>query len=135
MALTLFAVRRKDLAFRRVFWLFVIFILACASTHFMSIWTIWHPDYGAEGAIKAITAVVSILTAIQLWPLLPQALALPSPAALRDANEQLRQQVRPRRCGVRQSSASAPKRCCVTLRRWRPSASSPAASPTISTTC
>ncbi len=96
LALTVFAVRRRDLAFRRVLWLFVIFILACASTHFMSIWTIWHPDYGAEGMVKAVTAVVSILTAIQLWPLLPRALALPSPTALRDANEQLRQQVRQR---------------------------------------
>jgi signal transduction histidine kinase len=96
LALTVFVIRRKDLAFRGVFWLFVIFILACASTHFMSIWTIWHPDYGAEGMVKAVTAVASILTAIQLWPLLPRALALPSPAALRDANEQLRQQIRQR---------------------------------------
>ncbi len=96
LALLVFALRRADLAFRRVFLLFGAFILACAATHFMSIWTIWHPDYAAEGVVKAACAVVSIVTALMLWPLLPQALALPSPRALREANDQLRVEVRQR---------------------------------------
>ena len=96
IVLAVFAVRRTDLAFRRVFWLFGVFILACGTTHFMAVWTLWHPDYGAEGAVKAITAAASLLTAAQLWPLLPRALALPSPAALRQANEALVVQMRER---------------------------------------
>ncbi len=100
LALAMFLVRRGDLAFRGVFWLFVAFILACGTTHFMSIWTLWHPDYEAEGLVKAATAVISVLAAAQLWPLLPQALALPSPEALRAANEALRQQIRERDAAV-----------------------------------
>ena len=55
----------------------------------MSIWTLWVPDYGLVGLIKAFTAVVSIATATALWPLLPKALALPSPNQLRTANKAL----------------------------------------------
>ena len=72
-----------------MFWCFAAFILACGTTHFMSIWTLWVPDYGLEALIKAFTAIISIVTAAALWPLLPKALALPSPAELRRANEAL----------------------------------------------
>ena len=52
--------------------------------------------YGAEALLKAVTAAASIATAIALWPLLPKALALPSPAQLRLANEGLEQRIRKR---------------------------------------
>ena len=100
LALAVFVTRRADLAFRGVFWLFVLFILACGSTHFFSIWTLWHPDYAAEGVVKAITAITSLLTAVQLWHLLPRALALPSPAALRGTNALLQEQIREREAAV-----------------------------------
>src|SRR6266436_4780174 len=86
LALGYFAWRRKDLAFGWVFALFAVFILACGTTHWFEVWTLWHPDYATQGLIKAATAAVSVGTALLLWPLLPQALALPSPAALRQAN-------------------------------------------------
>ena len=44
------------------------------------IWTIWHPVYGLQGAIKLITAAASVATAIAVWGLMPRALALPSPS-------------------------------------------------------
>lgn len=91
-----FISQRPDVGFHWVFWAFAIFILACGTTHFMSIWTLWVPDYGLEALIKAVTAIASIATAIALWPLLPQALAVPSPAQLRAANEVLEQRVRER---------------------------------------
>jgi signal transduction histidine kinase len=100
LTLAWFVLRRKDMAFRGAFWLFVLFIIACGTTHFLSIWTLWHPDYGVEGMVKAITAIVSVLTAMQLWSLLPKALTLPSPAALREANQLLEQQVRERDVAV-----------------------------------
>jgi signal transduction histidine kinase len=95
-----FLLRRPDLAFRWILWLFVLFILACGSTHFMAIWTIWHPDYGAEGVVKAVAAVASVLTAVELFPLVPKALALPTPSALQIMNDLLRQQIAERDAAV-----------------------------------
>jgi PAS domain S-box-containing protein len=89
LALLSFVLRRKDLEIRWPIYLFIAFILACGATHLFSIITLWAPVYGIEGLVKAITAVLSVITAIALWPLLPLALALPSPTALRTANEQL----------------------------------------------
>ena len=96
VALAYFASRRPDVAFTWVFWAFAAFILACGTTHFFSIWTLWFPDYGTEALIKGITAVVSVATAIALWPLLPQAMALPSPAQLRETNAILERRVEER---------------------------------------
>lgn len=89
VALAVLVSRRRDIAFGWMGWCFAFFILACGTTHFMSIWTLWVPDYGLEALIKAFTAAVSIATAVALWPLLPKILALPSPAQLRHANEAL----------------------------------------------
>ncbi len=75
--------RRNDLAFSWMFLLFGTFILACGATHVLGIWTLWHPMYRLEGVIKALTAVASVPTAFLLFRLLPQAIALPSPAQLR----------------------------------------------------
>ena len=90
VALGYFLIRRRDVAFGWVAWLFAAFITACGVTHFLSIWVLWNPDYGPEALVKAITAAVSVATAIALWPLLPRAIALPSPAMLRRANDDLR---------------------------------------------
>jgi PAS domain S-box-containing protein len=90
IALAIFARRRSDLVFRPIFWLFAAFILLCGTTHFLDVLTLWVPAYGIEGLVKAVTALASIVTAIALWYLLPQALALPSAAQLREANMALR---------------------------------------------
>jgi hypothetical protein len=76
VALAYFVSKRPDVAFTWVFWAFAAFILACGTTHFFSISTLWFPDYGAEALIKATTAAASVATAVALWPLLPQAMAL-----------------------------------------------------------
>jgi hypothetical protein len=34
---------------------FAVFILACATTHLMEIWNIWHADYWLAGSLRAIT--------------------------------------------------------------------------------
>ena len=81
--------RRTDMPFPAVFWLFGAFILLCGTTHVLSIWVLWHPDYYVEGFIKALTAIASIGTFFSLIPLVPQALALPSPAQLNEANAKL----------------------------------------------
>lgn len=95
-ALVFFVLRRRDLAFPGVFLLFGVFILACGTTHLMGIWTLWHPDYWLDGAIKAATAVASLLSAVVVWRVMPLALALPSPAQLEQANRALSGQVEER---------------------------------------
>jgi len=89
-ALWYFVHKRTDLVYRWVFVLFGVFILLCGTTHLMSIWTIWHPDYWLDGLIKLATALVSILTALLVWPLIPKLLRLPSPQALQTSETYLR---------------------------------------------
>jgi signal transduction histidine kinase len=90
VALIVFVTRRPDLRFKWAAWLFAGFIVACGTTHFFSIWTLWNPDYGPEALVKLVTAAVSVATAVALWPLLPRLLALPSPTQLQLVNDDLR---------------------------------------------
>lgn len=89
-ALFYFVKKRTDLAYRWVFVLFAVFICLCGTTHLISIWTIWHPDYWLDGMIKLATALVSIVTALLVWPLIPKLLKLPSPQALQTSETYLR---------------------------------------------
>ncbi len=93
IALLYFMRKRTDLPFSWIFLLFGLFIVACGATHWMEVWTVWHPDYWASGAIKAITAAASVPTAIALAYLVPHALALPSVAQLRATKNALEREV------------------------------------------
>lgn len=91
-----FILRRRDLPFRRVFGLFVAFILACGSTHLMEAIIFWWPAYRLAGVIKLFTAIVSWGTVLAMIPIVPLALAMRSPEELerevkerRDAEEKL----------------------------------------------
>ena len=88
-----FVRRREDLPFDWIFLLFCAFIVACGTTHIMEVWTLWHPIYWLSGAIKGITAGVSLCTAMLLVPIVPKALALPSPAILEITNRELERQI------------------------------------------
>jgi PAS domain S-box-containing protein len=74
--------KRKDILFRKVAVLFVLFIAACGTTHLLSVWTIWIPMYRLEAVAKAATAVLSVVTALVLVWLRPLLLKLPSMAEL-----------------------------------------------------
>ena len=91
VALIIVARRRSDLIFRPLIWLFAAFILLCGTTHWLDLLTLWFPAYGLEGVVKVATAAVSSVHGFALWQLLPQALALPSPAQFRQTNEALRE--------------------------------------------
>jgi signal transduction histidine kinase len=97
VALWVFVGRRRDLPFRPIFVLFGTFVMACGTTHVFDIITIWQPDYWSAALAKVVTALASLGTAILVWPLLPRALALPSPEALREQNRQLQAEVTRRR--------------------------------------
>ncbi len=96
VALTVFVLKRRDLAFPWVFVLFSGFILLCGSTHIMEAVTFWVPAYGLETALKIATALVSFATAAALWPMMPRALALPSVATLTRLNNDLAAQIEKR---------------------------------------
>ena len=93
IVLSTFAMRRPDLTYRPIIWLFAAFIVLCGVTHLFAIWTVWNPAYMLEGGLKVMTAVVSLATAIVLWSLLPRALALRSTRSLEAANQELTEEV------------------------------------------
>lgn len=91
VAILTFLRRRPDIRgnSRKIAYLFIAFILACALTHLTALATLWWPAYGAQGLIKLVTAAVSIATAIVVWQLLPKMLAIPSLGDLERANDLL----------------------------------------------
>jgi signal transduction histidine kinase len=81
--------KRSDLAYKPVYSLFALFILACGATKLIEILTIWEPVYRVQGAIKVITGLLSLGTAIVLLRSLPKILSFPSHARLEVANARL----------------------------------------------
>ena len=97
ITLVWFIRKRRDLPFSWMFVCFGVFIVACGATHAMEIWNLWHANYWLAGTIKAVTAAASIVTALLLIRLVPQALDLPSPQQWLFANAALQKEVQDRR--------------------------------------
>lgn len=97
--LTLLHIRRRrtDLPFNGIVVLFAVFILSCGATHWIEVWTVWHPDYWLSGNVKLVTAVASVLTAAALIRLVPRILAIPTVAQLQAAKRALDDEVLNRR--------------------------------------
>lgn len=97
LALLYFARRRRDFPYTWLLVMFAVFILSCGLTHLMGAVTLWLPLYWLDASIKAITALISVVTAVALWPLIPQALKLPSPGQLRELNQALLSEIAERK--------------------------------------
>ncbi|HEY9831982.1 MAG TPA: ATP-binding protein [Stenomitos sp.] len=97
LLLLYFVRQRQDIPFQGIFLLFSAFILSCGTGHLLEILTLWHPVYWLSGLVKAMTAIVSLYTASELVPLIPKALALPSPAQLEAANLALEKEIAERK--------------------------------------
>lgn len=82
--------QRGDIKFGPVPWLFVSFILLCGLNHIISLVTIVEPIYGAQALTKMAMAAVSVTTAILVWPLIPQVVAIPRVDELHRANVELK---------------------------------------------
>ena len=93
VAMAWFVRERRDFQHWRIAYLFAAFILACGTTHLLSILTLWTPAYGIEGLVKLLTAVLSFTTAVVLWPLVPRLLALPTPDQLVALNTELSRRI------------------------------------------
>ena len=68
--------------------------------------TLWKPVYWLDRSIKALTAAFSFTTAMMLWPLIPKALALPSPRQLEEMNRELQGQIAERETAVQKLQQS-----------------------------
>lgn len=77
-----FVRKRNDLPFARIFWLFILFILACGTTHFIDAAIFWFPVYRFSALMLSLTAIISWVAVMGLWKVLPQALVLKSPSQL-----------------------------------------------------
>lgn len=82
LVIAYFVIRRKDVPFPRIFWLFVIFIFACGTTHLIEAIIFWHPIYRFAGTVKFATAVASWSTVFSLAFVMPEAIKLPGLAKL-----------------------------------------------------
>lgn len=90
VALAYFVLRRKDMPFTGIFWLFALFILSCGIGHAIEATLFWHPWYRLSGTVKLITAIASWATVFAIIPMVPKALALPG---LSKINAQLEREI------------------------------------------
>ena len=82
VTLVYFIRHRKDFPYPWLVTLFAGFIVACGTTHLLSVITIWIPLYWLDGLLKAFTAIISLATAVLMLWVIPRALSLPSAAQL-----------------------------------------------------
>ncbi|WP_134702045.1 PAS domain-containing sensor histidine kinase [Ammoniphilus sp. YIM 78166] len=92
ISILLFIRKKKNIRFRAIALLFILFIFLCGTTHFVSLITIWKPIYFTEGLFKSITAIVSLVTAIYIWFWMPKLLSLPTTKELEEVNHQLKEE-------------------------------------------
>ncbi len=76
-SIAFFLMKRRDIPFLTIFWLFAGFIFFCGTTHLLDAFIFWWPAYRFAGLVKFLTAVVSWATVLALIPVIPRALALP----------------------------------------------------------
>ncbi|MDP2760330.1 MAG: PAS domain-containing protein [Sideroxyarcus sp.] len=82
LTLLYFVRKRKDLPYPGLFAMFGLFIVACGTTHLLSVVTIWIPLYWLDGIVKALTAIISVAAALMMLWVVPRALSLRSPDQL-----------------------------------------------------
>jgi branched-subunit amino acid ABC-type transport system permease component len=82
LVLAFFVLRRRDLPFLPIFWLFAAFILSCGIGHLVEATLFWNPWYRFSALLKVCTALASWGTIVALIRIIPSALALPGLAAI-----------------------------------------------------
>lgn len=82
LILAYFIRKREDFPYPWLVAVSVLFMVACGTTHLLSVITIWVPLYWLDGIVKACAAIVSVTAALMLFRVVPRALMLRSPAQL-----------------------------------------------------
>ena len=84
---------RKDSRFKWIFYLFATFLISTGIAHLAAVGKPEFPQSLPYISLKLATAIVSIITAVKLFPLIPEALKLPNPAQLQLANRKLKREI------------------------------------------
>ena len=92
-----FVCKRRELPFRRIFILSSFFIFFCGTGQLLEAWALWQPAYWSVGVVNALTAIISIVTAIELYSIIPKAIKLPSSEELELTNQALQRQIAERK--------------------------------------
>lgn len=79
---------RREIPFQWMFLAFGIFIFSCGWTHFLEVWTLWHPTYWLSGGVKAVTAAASLATGIGFVYLMPHIFSLLQAAKASESRRQ-----------------------------------------------
>jgi PAS domain S-box-containing protein len=74
-----FISKKKDLPFKKIFILFISFILFCGFTHLLDGLIFWFPVYRFSALILFFTAIVSWGTVIAFYKVMPEILSLKTP--------------------------------------------------------
>lgn len=91
IALMIFAKKRPEIGQHWLTMLFSAFILLCGITHLIGIFTVWNGAYGIHALSKIMTAIVSMVTAVYLFRLLPEALTVATPSEVKGFRNKLKE--------------------------------------------
>lgn len=101
--------KRKDLKFDWMFYLFALVFISCGATHAISIWAVWEPIFYMQGSFKVLTAAASLGTALLMLPLLPKIVAIPSFAEKNELNRKLQDESHDHEIARREMEVQAEK--------------------------
>jgi signal transduction histidine kinase len=78
LLLIILLIKRKDVPFPKILWLFVVFIVLCGLTHFIDAGIFWWPAYRLSALLRLLTGMVSVTTVYALYRVMPVVLSLRS---------------------------------------------------------
>ncbi len=73
-----------------IFYLFTSACLACGVSHAIRVCTVFNPVFGLSAVFDVLSGGAFLATSIMLWPLIPKLLALPQPAQMEKAYDELK---------------------------------------------
>ena len=94
LSIAFFVMRRRDIYFSKIYWLFALFIGSCGLGHLIEATIFWHPWYRFSGLLKVVTAAASWATVLALVKIMPTAMKMPGALKL---NESLAREVEERK--------------------------------------
>lgn len=96
LCLAYFIYKRKDLPYKKIFFLFATFLAICATTHIVGLLILWYPIYEVKIFLKSVSSIVSLITLAVMIKIIPDALKIVSPRELAYLNEQLKTNIKER---------------------------------------
>lgn len=92
-SLGVFAMRRPDFPYPGIMTLFALVFALCGLSHLVEALVLWFPLYGIQAIFNTAVAILAVPAAWKMWRLVPEALTLPSPRHLQEANAELANEI------------------------------------------